>query len=283
MANEFKIGDRQKDEHPSFALVTKLLKMNDFSEKYISNILERMKNELPMEILDDFDEIKKRVTTWIGKSISFYKEQPCCDQGGIIVLIGPTGAGKTLTIAKLAANFCFNEKGKTIGTVHMINTDNFRIGAEYRLDRFADIMDIPVSHISNKDDLKKAMDKYAANTNLFLVDTCCNSMDTDEFLRIKELLDGCGNEAEIHLVIAAHTKISAIEEYLQAFSLFNYRSVLLTKMDETGLIGDIISILADKGIPVSYITNGQNIPKDIEKAAEKHFLSKLNFPHSSVS
>jgi len=267
--------DNEKDEHPSFTQVMKFLRMNDFSEKYSSGILERMKNELAKEVLDDFDETKKRIVTWIGDSINFYEEQPSSNQGRIIVLIGPAGAGKTTIIVKLAANICLNKKGKKIAKVRMINIDNFHIGVKEEFDIYGDLLDVPVTHISKKEDLKKEIEKYAANTNLFLVDTRLKSMNPDELVKVKEVLDVCGEEAEIHLVISAQTKTSAIEEYLLAFSLFNYRSVLLTKMDEPGLIGDIISILADKGIPVSYITNGQNIPKDKEKAAKSHFLEKL--------
>jgi flagellar biosynthesis protein FlhF len=111
------------------------------------------------------------------------------------------------------------------------------------------------------------------DTDPILVDTIGRiPMEIHEIEMMKEFIDGCGKEAEIHLVIAAHTKTSAIEDFLQEFKDFHYSSVLLTKMDETRFIGDIISILADKEIPVSYITDGQNIPIDIKKAERKYFL-----------
>jgi len=92
---------------------------------------------------------------------------------------------------------------------------------------------------------------------------------------MKLLLNACGSLAEVHLAVAATTKPSDIEEILKIFEPFNYKSVIVTKMDETIRIGNIIGALSERGKPVSYITNGQKVPTDIRKASIIQFLINL--------
>jgi len=268
----------KKEEHPSFVRAAELLKLNDFSEKYISGMLERLRKELPLDTLDDFDAVQDRMVHWIGESISIYRQQEKTRRGRIMVLIGPTGVGKTTTIAKLAAVFGFGigNSSKQGIPVRMITIDAFRIGAKAQLESYGNIMQIPVSYIDNKADLKKEFALYSEDTALFLVDTIGKSpKDSAKLGEMKELLDGCGRGAEIHLVLSACTKASDIEDILRQFEPFNYRSVLLTKMDETSRIGNVISALAEKGKSVSYITDGQKVPNDIKKATVPRFLINL--------
>jgi flagellar biosynthesis protein FlhF len=242
-----------------------------------------MKKELNREILGNFNTVQHKIVDWIGESISLYREQPIPKQLRIVVLIGPAGVGKTTAVAKLAAMYGIEEPEKQKQTVHIISMDVYNICSKKKLETYGDILDIPVSHVDNKTDLKKEIAKYTKDTDLILVDTIGRiPMKTPEIEMMKEFIDCFGKEAEIHLVIAAHTKTSAIEDFLQEYKNFNYNSVLLTKMDETRFVGDIISILADKGISVSYITDGQNIPKDIKKAERKYFLEKLIGFHADL-
>jgi len=114
--------------------------------------------------------------------------------------------------------------------------------------------------------LRKEIALHSENVDLFLVDTIGNSpKDAAKLGEMKDILSGCGRGAEYHLVISAGTKTSDMEEILRQFEPFNYKSVILTK-DETDRIGNIISALAGKNKPVSYITDGQTIPVDIKKS-----------------
>jgi flagellar biosynthesis protein FlhF len=94
--------------------------------------------------------------------------------------------------------------------------------------------------------------------------------------KMKEILDGCGRKAQTHLVFSASAKTSDIEDILRQFETFNYRSVVLTKIDETNHIGNVISALAENKKPVSYITDGQKVPNHIKKATVAHFLTSLD-------
>jgi flagellar biosynthesis protein FlhF len=270
----------RQEDHPSLKKITELLKLNDFSEQYAAEILARCRKELPLDTLENFDEVQARVLEWIGESIDIYREAAAPRKGRIIVLVGPTGVGKTTTIAKLAAIFGIENSGRAALSVRLITIDAFRIGARAQIEAYGNIMGFPVAYIDNRQDLKKEIALYSEVTDLFLVDTFGKSPhDSAKLGEMKELLrpvtDGCGSRTEVHLVISAGTKTSDIAGILRQFEPFNYRSVVLTKLDETRHIGNVISVLAEKRKPVSYITNGQTVPNDIRKASVTRFLVNL--------
>jgi len=197
-----------------------------------------------------------------------------------MVLIGPTGVGKTTTIVKLAVmygiNYNENPKRPPL-SVRMITIDAFKIGAKDQIEEYGGIIETPVSYIDNNRDLRREIDLYREETDLILVDTIGRSpRDSVKLGEMKELLDACGSRAEIHLALAASTKTSDMEHALQQFEPFNYQAVVLTKLDETRHVGNIISALAEKGKPISYITDGQQAHKDIKKASVVRFLINLD-------
>ena len=271
------LGGNKKEEHPSFLQAAELLKLNDFSEKYINTMLERMRKELTLETLEDFDAVQNNLLEWIGESISIYTEEKSSRKPRVMVLVGPTGVGKTTTIAKLAAIFGLGTDAIPSVSVRMITIDAFRIGATEQLKSYGGIMELPVSCVDNKMSLRKEIALYSEDTDLFLVDTIGKSpRDSSKLGEVKEILEGCGKGAEIHLVLGACTKTSDIEDILRHFEPFNYRSVVLSKLDETDHIGNVISALAEKRKSVSYITDGQRVPHDIKKATVVRFLINLD-------
>jgi len=267
----------KRDEHPSFVRVMELLKANDFSEKYINGMLERLRKELTMEQLEHFEVVQDRILEWIGESISIYREEAVMRKPRIMVLVGPTGVGKTTTISKLAAIYGIGTDEIPAVDVRLITIDTFRICAKEQLEQIGSIMQIPVSCVSNKQDIRKEIALYSDDIDLFLLDTIGNSpKDSSKIGEMKEILDGCPKNAEYHLVISAATKTSDIEEIMRQFEPFNYKSVILTKMDETGSCGNIISALAERGKSISFITNGQAVPEDIRRASIVRFLINLD-------
>jgi flagellar biosynthesis protein FlhF len=272
-----KIASGTKEEHPALARAAELLKLNDFSEKYTAGILERLKKEMPLETLNDPDAVQEKMLEWIGESISIYKEEAVNQKPRIMVLVGPTGVGKTTTISKLAAIYGIERDGIQAVEVRMITIDAFRICAKEQLETIGNLMQIPVLSADSKMGLRKEIALHSEYVDLFLVDTIGKSpRDAAKLGEMKEILDGCGRGAEYHLVISAGTKTSDIEDILRQFEPFNYKSVILTKLDETDRVGNIISALAAKKKSVSYITDGQTIPVDIKKAAVVRFLINLD-------
>jgi len=270
----------KKEEHPAFIRAQELLKNNDFSQNYINKMLEKMRKELPFEKLDDPDAVQEHLLEWIGETINIYKEDATQRKPRIMVLIGPTGVGKTTTITKLAAIYGIESdeyNAPAAVEVRMITIDAFRIGAKDQIEKIGIIMQIPVSYVDNKLALKKEIAVHSEVTDMFLIDTIGKSpKDAANIGKMKEILDGAGRDAEFHLVISASTKTSDIENIMQQFEPFNYKSVIITKMDETDKIGSVISAIAEKRKSISFLTDGQTVPVDIRKASVVRFLINLD-------
>ncbi|MDR1588378.1 MAG: flagellar biosynthesis protein FlhF [Treponema sp.] len=267
-------GDAAKNgEHPNLSRLRGILKTNDFSDSYIDGMIDRSRRELPLDVLENFEALEEKALEWIGESVSIYREAPRSNR--VLALVGPTGVGKTTTIAKLAAAAGYKKDPPL--SVRMITIDAFRIGAKAQIEAYGDIMGFPVSYVDNYQDLKKEIVLYSEETDLILVDTIGKSpKDAKKLGEMKEILDACGPHAEVHLVLSAGTKTSDLGEILRQFEPFNYRSVVLSKLDETNHVGNVISILSEKGKAVSYITDGQKVPDDIKKATVVQFLVNLD-------
>jgi len=277
IADGNKIQGKFKDDHFAFSQSAALLKANDFCENYINGMLDRLRKELSIEQLDNFDYVQDQLLEWIGESITIYKEDENIRKPKIMVLVGPTGVGKTTTISKLAAIYGIGTDEIPAVEVRMLTIDAFRICAKEQLEQIGNIMQIPVSCVVNKTDLRREIDIHREDTELFLIDTIGKSpKDSSKLGEMKEILDGAGKTADFHLVISAATKTSDIEEIMRQFEPFNYKSVILSKMDETDRIGNIISAMYEKRKCISYITDGQTVPVDIRRASVVRFLINLD-------
>jgi len=265
------------EEHPAFTRVKELLKLNDFSDKYIDTMIEKLRKELTVDQLENFDLVQDYLIEWIGESISIFKEDDVKRKPRVMVLVGPTGVGKTTTISKLAAIYGIGTDEIPAIDVKMITIDAFRICAKEQLEQIGNIMQIPVSCVVSSGDLKKEIALHSEGTDLFLIDTIGKSpKDAAKLGEMKEILNGAPRHTEFHLVITAATRTSDIENIMQQFEPFNYKSVIFSKIDETDRIGNIISALAEKRKSVSYITNGQTVPVDIRRASVVRFLINLD-------
>jgi len=274
--NTAKAKGKIENEHPSFAQAVKILKNNDFSDVYIEAITERMRKELSFEQLENFNNVQDKLLEWIGESISIFKEEEVVRKPKIMVLIGPTGVGKTTTISKLAAIYGLGTEAIPAIDVRLITIDDFRICAKEQLEKIGNIMQIPVAYADSKQQLRKEIAMHNEFTDLFLIDTIGKSpKDASKIGEMKEILEGVGKTADFHLVMSAATKTKDIEEIMRQFEPFNYKSVIITKMDETDSVGNIISALAEKRKCISFITDGQNLPEDIRRASVTRFLINL--------
>jgi flagellar biosynthesis protein FlhF len=179
----------------------------------------------------------------------------------VVLVMGPTGSGKTTTIAKLAALYKYTYSRK----VALISADSFRIAAMEQLKSFAEIAKIPFVAVYNNNDLTEkinAMKKY----ELILIDTTgLNSKNMKQMVGLKETIR-IAKADEIHLTLSLTTKYSDLCENTKNFSMVPFNGVILTKLDETSVMGDILNLAADFDKPYSYITFGQDIPEDISLA-----------------
>ena len=269
-------GDFASDDpHPTIKKIEMLLEKNDFSASYIREIVEKIKKNVSLEDLDNFNLVLKRVRDFIRDTIKIFPDTPPLTTPRIFILVGPTGVGKTTTIAKLAAINSLGINTKPL-SVRIITIDTYRIGAKKQIETYGEIMSVPVVSAENFDQLRKYIALYSENVDLVLVDTIGKSpRDYKNLAEMKELLDACGTTAEAHLAVSSTTKVSDIYEIMQQFESFKYSSVIITKLDETHRSGNIISALTEKHKSVSYITTGQTVPHDIKYATEEILLDHL--------
>lgn len=191
-------------------------------------------------------------------------------EGRVQVFIGPTGVGKTTTIAKLASNYSLY-KNKKVG---LVTLDTYRIGAVEQLKAYADILNVPFDVIISPKDIPVIMEKMN-DRDIILVDTMGrNSKNMMQLSEIRNYIDEL-NANGIHLVVSMTTKNKDLKEIIENYSALNYNSIILTKVDETDSFGSILSSMYYGKVPISYITTGQNVPEDIEKADKEKFIKLI--------
>jgi flagellar biosynthesis protein FlhF len=179
----------------------------------------------------------------------------------IVAFVGPTGSGKTTTLAKLAAH-CAIIKNKRVS---IIAADTYRIAAIEQIRIFAEIVKVHCEVIFSPDEVSDALDA-CKDSDIIFVDTAGRSQRNSEHLNeLKELMSKL-NPDEIHLVLGATTKYSDLKNSVEKFSLIKIDRLLFTKIDETLRLGNIFNVVNDFKIPVSYLTFGQSVPDDIEPA-----------------
>ncbi len=266
---------QEDEEHETIRKVESLLELNDFSASYTRSFVSRMKREFSLEDLDRYDYVQDQVIGWIGESIQTWSA-PEAAKPRVIALVGPTGVGKTTTVAKLAAGYALAAaKGQRPLNVRVITIDNYRIGAKQQIEIYGNIMNIPVSCAETPSDLHTLMAMHA-DADVVLIDTIGKSpRDYPKIAEMRQFLDAAGSLAEVHLAMSATTKASDMREIMQQYETFGYRSVIVTKLDETTRVGNIVSVLDERKKPVSYVTTGQRVPQDFEEASAVRFLTNL--------
>ena len=177
--------------------------------------------------------------------------------------MGPTGVGKTTTIAKIASYFCVNEKKK----VALITTDTYRISAAEQLRTYANILEVPFQVIYTAEELKEVYQKFNQYDYIF-VDTAGHSpnnaslQDNTKQFTLSLIPDA---QTDIFLVLSATTKYRDLLKIVETYAeLFSYK-LIFTKLDETSALGNLLNIRLKTGAAMSYVTCGQNVPDDISK------------------
>lgn len=266
-----------QDKHPTIQKIEDMLAENEFTFKYINKITDRIKSEFSFNELDDFKKVERSVVDWIGQSISIAPDM-VYRPPHVIINVGPTGVGKTTTIAKLASNMIIEakEKQNPRPEIEMLTIDYVRVGALEQLSRFGSMLGVEVLKAEFAKDVQKIYEEYKDRADYIFIDTPGYSPnDSSNIGDMKSVLDVNGLNPDIYLSVAASTKASDLQTIMQNYEPFAYRSVIITKCDETKKYGNIISVLAEKNKSVSYITDGQHVPRNIKKATVVDFLIRL--------
>ena len=262
--------------HETIKRIEELLEQNEFTMSYTRMIEDKIRTQFSLDELDDFNLVERYVVDWIGESIQISKEKPFRPPH-VVIIIGPTGVGKTTTLAKLAANTILDAKSKNIPKPKLciFTIDSMRVGALEQLERYGEAMDQKVLKAETAEDVKEIYEEYKDHTDYIFVDTGGYSPnDATHIGMMKNVLDVNMNP-DVYLSVSASTKASDLQTIFRNYEPLGYESVIVTKCDESKQFGNIISVLWDRRKSISYITDGQRVPRNIHKASVIDILKNL--------
>ena len=195
------------------------------------------------------------------------------DKGGVIALVGPTGVGKTTTVAKLAARYALR---RGVRHAAMITTDNYRVGSHEQLRTYGRLLDIPVRNALNKDELQLQLDDFL-DKDLVLIDTAGMSQRDMRISEQLSVLKESKTNIKVFLVLAATSQLAGLEETITVFNGMGLDGCILTKLDEAVSIGPAISALIEQSLPLVFVSDGQRVPEDLHLARIDKLINQGNF------
>ena len=259
---------------PAHAEVVKTLINAGFSPKLCADIVQALPKE------GGAAELLKRVSDILEALIKTQDPIDVFDEGGVFTFIGPTGVGKTTTVAKVAAR-CVLRYGRN--QVALLTTDTYRIGAQEQLKVFAKILGLPVVSVRDSDDLAAKL-REASKRKIVLLDTAgVGQRDTLMIDQAQMLAKGSGNSHRI-LVMSATTDLRTQEDVItlhnRADANQHIKSVIVTKTDEAALVAPMIDCLIRHELPLLFISNGQRVPEDLNPPNTQYLAHRAMHPRT---
>ena len=258
---------------PEFASTYKLAKQSGMKEEHLEAIMQTTLENLPVSMKSNPTAVKRYFYSLLRNMLPCRKELNDKKQR-IMMLVGPTGVGKTTTLAKLAARFAYgNEKRYKTG---IITLDTYRIGAVEQLFQYAKMMKLPILDVIEVEDFQNAI-KQLSYCDVILIDTTGNSQyDKEKLERLDKFLKHSGAKIDVNLVLSAGSKVEDLIEIYNGFSFLEIDTLIITKFDETKIFGNVFSLIYETNTPVSYFSVGQEVPDDLVEA-KSEFLVECVF------
>ncbi len=260
----------QKSQFPaSYDMVYQELLAEDISKSQAERLIQAVmdKNDEQTLVYDDIkNQVKERLTNYFYETASGVMNF----QTKFIHLVGPTGVGKTTTIAKLAAKSLMEDKL----SVAMITTDTYRIAAIEQLKTYAKILDIPIEVCYTVEDYQKARLKFQEYDRVF-VDTAGRNFKDEKYIRELGQIVDLSKDIETYLVLSLTAKPKDILAIYHQFDKIPLKGFILTKLDETDTLGVIVDLVMESSLGVSYVTTGQDVPDDIKRATPRYLSSHI--------
>jgi len=249
-----------------FAEIYKLAKTSGMGEDHLENIMNLTLEHMPSRMKNSSETIKRYFQVLLRKLIPVRMETEL-PKGSkrIMMFVGPTGVGKTTTIAKLAARYSYiQEKRAKVG---IITLDTYRIGAVEQLFQYAKMMRLPIEDVVEPNDFNQALSSLS-HCDVILIDTVGSSQyDKEKLLKLNTFLQKSDLQIDVNLVLSAGSKLEDLKEIYHNFSFLTIDTLIFTKFDETKVFGTIFSLIYDIDKPVSYFSIGQEVPDDIVPAS----------------
>ena len=265
--------DDRSSTHKNLDEIRFILTENEFTELFINEMIDYIRETLPVSKIENRIEIQKyayeyirgKVESIIGNDDILYSSKK-----NVMILIGPTGVGKTTTIAKIAANAHINEQK----TVELVTIDGFRIGAKLQLNIYADYMRMKYHFAEDNLQVEKVV--TLSNSDLILIDTIGRSQqDGVRLAEMREMLKVKNIRPHFVLAVSATTKPREVRTIFKNFSIFDYEQILITKNDESDTFGSILCAAIEHKKKIMFCTIGQKVPTDIEKASTDGIMRRI--------
>ena len=263
----------EKSEAEAFMqLLYNIMIENEVDEKYANQIIDEFeknnKSNVPMDYA--LANVYQKLILKFGKPVEI---EPAENGPKVIFFIGPTGVGKTTTIAKLASKFKLDEKRK----IALLTADTYRIAAVEQLRVYANILEVPFRVIYSADEIELALQHFA-DYDYILVDTAGHSHHNDSQKEaMNEFIHSVDEKAEkdVYLVVSATTKYKDLISIADAYKGMVEYKLIFTKLDETTSCGNLLNLKLYTGASLSYVTCGQNVPDDIDKFNPQKTVKQL--------
>ena len=249
-----------------FSEIYKLAKTSGMGEDHLENIMNLTLEHMPVRMKNSSETIKRYFQVLLRKLIPVRMETELPKSNKrIMMFVGPTGVGKTTTIAKLAARYSYiQEKRAKVG---IITLDTYRIGAVEQLFQYAKMMRLPIEDVVDPNDFNSALSSLS-HCDVILIDTVGSSQyDKDKLIKLNKFIQSSQLQIDVNLVLSAGSKLEDLKEIYKNFSFLDIDTLIFTKFDETKVFGTIFSLIYDTDKPVSYFSIGQEVPDDIVPAS----------------
>jgi len=196
-------------------------------------------------------------------------EDDILSRGGVVALVGPTGVGKTTTVAKLAARFILRHGPNRVA---LVTTDSFRIGAHQQLRTYGRLLGVPVHVANDAAELRTVLDSLR-DKQLVLIDTAGVSQRDMRLTEQLGVLRQGAPRVKSYLVLSATAQRAALDETVRTFRHMELAGCVITKMDEATSLGEVLSAIVQQQLPVAYVSDGQRVPEDLHQARANKLVS----------
>ena len=254
--------DEKEDEYLRFLkLLYNMMVDNEVDERYANQIIDGLdKSYKPGQSFDHLlANVYQRLILKFGKTTGIL---PATEGPRVVLFFGPTGVGKTTTIAKLASHFSVSEKKQ----VAMLTSDTYRIAAAEQLRTYANILQVPFRVLYTEEELATAIKDFYQYDYIFIDTTGHSHQNEEQKENVKQLIHLVEELAETQsfLVLSATTKYKDLIKIVDNYAPVAEYELIFTKLDETYTLGNILNLRLHTGAAIAYVTNGQNVPEDIE-------------------